>query len=295
MLRIYEKEMMAMGYRKSIVREVFDVLHSMAAYGCSKHEDKKQNGNKPRMDRIYSYSTMKNYLDCAQRFARWARAEHGCRTLADARRFVPVYLSQRMRSDKSPSTLHTDCAALAKLYQCTMKSFGVSLPKRKRADVKQHRQNKEKGHFSEKKHADLKALGRSVGARVSEARRMSPDDVWQTANGLTKVRIKGKGGKIRVVTALDDTPLRLAQKAASEGRNRLIEDIPKYTPFHVWRAEFAQALYEKYARDPALLSDSERYVCRAERKGTVYDRRAMRIVSKMLGHNRLSVVTSYIK
>ena len=51
------------------------------------------------------------------------------------------------------------------------------------------------------------------------------------------------------------------------------------------------------------LERNEQYRCRGERKGAVYDRRAMAIVPRQLGHGqsadpeakRIDVVTSYIK
>jgi hypothetical protein len=38
--------------------------------------------------------------------------------------------------------------------------------------------------------------------------------------------------------------------------------------------------------------DEEKYICRKDKAGIVYDRRAMKIVSKQLGHNRISVIAS---
>ena len=35
------------------------------------------------------------------------------------------------------------------------------------------------------------------------------------------------------------------------------------------------------------------YVCRGELKGTIYDRKAMAIVSDALGHNRISVIAGH--
>ena len=58
---------------------------------------------------------------------------------------------------------------------------------------------------------------------------------------------------------------------------------------------FAQRLYDRLARPVHQIPRKDRYVCRADCKGCVYDKRAMRTVSKALGHNRLGVVTYYIR
>ena len=98
--------------KKSIVRQAKERLWSMAAWGQSKHSDKLQNGGKPAMDKIYSHSTMDNYVDVAVLFVKWARAEHGCKTLEDARQFTGEYLNQRVRDGKSTYPVRRDVAAL---------------------------------------------------------------------------------------------------------------------------------------------------------------------------------------
>ena len=40
-------------------------------------------------------------------------------------------------------------------------------------------------------------------------------------------------------------------------------------------------------------STGEVYVCRGDLKGVVYDRKAMEIASKALGHNRISVIAAH--
>ena len=96
---------------------------------------------------------------------------------------------------------------------------------------------------------------------------------------------------------------RLAERAEAEGRRRVIAHIPNRAPIHAYRRQFAQALYDREARDVRTLARKEQYRCRGERKGVVYDKRAMALVSRQLGHGqstgpeakRIDVVTSYIK
>ena len=281
---------------KSIVRQATERLRSMAAWGQSKHADKAQNGGKPAIDKIYSYSTMRNYIDASARFAKWARKEHGCRDLDQARQYTGEYLKGRMDAGKSAWTVRRDAAALGKLYQCQTTELGVTLPGRNRADVKQHRTGASKGHFSEARNKDLVDLCRSTGLRRHEVAQLRPDDVTQTPDGRTLVHVRqGKGGKARTVQALDNTAARLAEQASLAGRSTVIEHIPKYAPIHEYRAQFAQTMYAQMARDLKTLPSSEKYHCRGDRKGACYDKKAMAAVSVALGHNRLDVMTCYLR
>lgn len=92
--------------------------------------------------------------------------------------------------------------------------------------------------------------------------------------------------------ALDGTPLRIAKAAV--GKEYIFGKIPKYAPIHEWRAAYARTLYAGLARAVADIPPKERYICRAERAGIVYDKKAMAVVSHMLGHARLDVVTNYL-
>lgn len=64
---------------------------------------------------------------------------------------------------------------------------------------------------------------------------------------------------------------------------------------HAYRREYAQKKYEQLARSVEELPRKERYICRKDKKGVVYDKKAMRKVSNNLGHERISVIAqSYI-
>ena len=54
-------------------------------------------------------------------------------------------------------------------------------------------------------------------------------------------------------------------------------------------------MYDKYARKEKDIPPNERYVMRKDRAGEVFDRFAMAVASKNLGHNRISVIAqSYL-
>jgi hypothetical protein len=216
--------------------------------------------------------------------------------LGDAQQFVPEYLTQRIEQGKSAWTVRLEASALAKLYGCGINDFGVVLPQRRRQDVTQHRQDKWVGHFNPNKHKELVAFGEATGLRRHEMAAMTPEDVWADEEGRVVVHVvRGKGGKERFVEALNDTPLVLARKAQAEGKKRIFEKIHKYAPIHEWRAEFARETYCRHARPLKEIPLKERYICRKDKAGTVYDVKAMLQASKSLGHGRADVIAlSYL-
>lgn len=203
------------------------------------------------------------------------------------------------KTKDSAWTVRSYAYALGKLYGCSGKDFGVVLPSRRRQDVKRSRRHAERGHYSEKKNAGLLAIGKDSGLRRSELKKLTPDSVYTDAQGKHYALIRGKGGHVRFSPCLGTALYDAAVKAAAEGKEYIwqavSDKIPSRIPEHAYRAQYAQALYERLARDPAKLPKRDRYVCRCERRGTVYDRKALRAISAALGHARLSIVTAYIK
>ena len=282
-----------MGKSRSIVRQVVDKLLLLAAFGESKFEDKQKNGGKPAMDKIYSSKTMDNYMAVCVRFAKWARDNHGCRTLEEAEQYVGEYLQERIDAGYSAWTIRMEVSALNKLYQRN-DNFGVILPIRRRKDITQHRNQSWKGNYDEGAHPEICGFCRACGVRRHELAALTPEDVW-LENGLAIVHVvQGKGGRERHVTSLDDYPYQVAQQAAAEGKNLIFDSIPALAPIHEYRAQFANALYEQHARPLEEIPKAEHYCCRRDRAGTVYDKVAMQVASTALGHNRLDVMTHYL-
>lgn len=283
--------------RKTMKYQVQERLFGMEAYGHSKHMDKAQNGGKPALDKIYSYSTMSNYMDASVRFARWAKETYGCRDLQSAEKYTGEYLQHRMDSGRSAWTVRRDAAALAKLYQKGTGDLGAVLPKRSRADVTQHRGSVSAGKFSEARNKDLVDFCRSTGLRRHEVGALRPEDVQQRPDGSVFVHVNsGKGGKARIVQALNSRPAEIAAaRSCGSGSGKLFDNIPCRAPIHAYRREYAQELYRQLARPIGSLSKSEVYRCRKDMGGVSFDKQAMKTVSEMLGHNRLDVMTTYLK
>jgi len=285
-----------LGKKVSLTKQGIDELERMAAFGQSKHADKLANGGKPLPGKIHSYNSMKNYKQATYQYLKWAQREHGCRQLADAKQYTGEYLQQRMVDGKSAWTVRLDAAAIAKLYGVETGALGADLPIRRRADVTQHRSGASEGHFSAEKHRDLVDLCLATGLRRCEIARLKPENVQRLPDGRVVVLVaQGKGGKARIVSAINDRPAQLAEAAAAAGQSKIFEHIPKYAPIHEYRAAYANELYQSIARDINSIPAKDRYCCRRDKAGTTYDKQAMLRVSLELGHNRLDVVTAYLK
>ena len=288
--------------------EIKKTLKSKEKFGESKHSAKQKDTMK---DGIYSINTAKMYNRECQKFAKYVIAERGNAKLsvAESRDYAAEYLQQGIENGVSPYTLQMQRSALAKLYGCTGNEI-CDLPARHRAEITRSRNHtivSEKtgkiiknpstraGHFSEKNNADIVAFCRSTGLRRSELESLTGDQLEVTEDGNAYIHLDGyqcKGGRPRVVPVIGDVSnaITLCQNA---GSNKVFPRVPQAMDVHSYRSEYAVAIYNQYARPLDELKRKEKYYCRAELKGVVYDREAMLMASKALGHNRISIIAEH--
>lgn len=284
------------GAFQRMINNMFRILRQMIEPGRSKHADKLINNGKPLLDKIYSFRTLELYQAVCCSFLIWAFLEYGCTKINEAREFIPMYLEMRIANGLSAWTVHLDASALAKLYQCSYLDFGVVLPNRKRGDIGKNIIDYDKLVYYEKKYPILAAFCRSCGLRRKEILMVRVQDIYLDTKGRVIVYVRqGKGGKKREVEALDDYPLRVRDMAIDEGRQYVFANIPTDVPIHVWRKIFAQNVYYLLERPIETLKIAQRYYCRSEMRGQIFDRWAMSEASKRLGHGRLGVMTTYLK
>lgn len=262
-------------------------------------------------DGIYSLNTSKMYNRECQKFADYVIQQHGNAKLSveESRDYATEYLKNGIENGMSPYTLQMQRSALAKLYGCTGNDI-CDLPPRHRAEITRSRnhtvvsgktgkiiknQSVCAGRFSEKNHAEIVAFCRSTGLRRSELESLTGDQLEITEDGDAYIHLHGyqcKGGRPRVVPVIGDisNAITLCQNA---GRNKVFPRVPQAMDVHSYRSEYAVAIYNQYARPLDELERKEKYYCRAELKGTVYDRAAMLEASKALGHNRISIIAEH--
>ncbi len=280
-----------MSNNKSIKYQVQGILREKLAIGESRHKAK---ADKNDSDKIFSWSTYNNYVKVCTEFGKWAKNKYGEKSIVNSRKYVPDYLNYRISKNLSAWTVALDASALAKLYNCKSNDFGVDLPERKRADIKRSRSGV-KG-FDEKKHEVIVGFCKATGVRISELRMLKKSDMILKEEHWYVHIAQGKGGKERIAPTLEEyKPLidKLVEPLKPDEKLFKPKEIPDRLPCHQYRAYYAKTQYNRLARDVNEISRNNRYVCRNDKKGTVYDKKAMLEVSRMLGHNRIDVIASH--
>ncbi|MGI6128386.1 MAG: hypothetical protein ACOYEF_15855 [Planifilum sp.] len=265
--------------------------------GTSKHADKARYGA-PKADKIYSRTTLQTYKRECSRFTSWCY-DRDIRDLIGAREAAPDYLRELIDRGLSASSVHTAAFAMAKGLGCKVRDFDVDLPIRHRADYTRSRERVERDiNFNERKHGNFVEFCRSTGLRRDELRQLEGRDIRQRGEDVFIHVRHGKGGREREVQVYSTPEVKreIVEHARSIGpHDRYFDSINTNADIHHYRADFAARVYHEHARPLENLSREEKYYCRGDRKGEVFDREAMRIASEQLGHSRIDVIAqSYL-
>lgn len=275
---------MAHKNKKSLIRQTQERLDSMLAIGQSKYEDKKLDLTERK---IYSWNTYRSYLQHCCQFVRYCRDNHHCKNLADCRQYVQEWMESR--KDLSAYTQKLSASALRKLYSESLEELGITTKRAARSEITRSRGTaKRDSHFSEEKNAEFVEFCRSTGLRRSEITKLRGDQLIER-DGQYYIETFGKGGRFRIITICGDVEL-VVRKMQAAGKGKVWAKVPGNADIHSYRADYATRIYSSHARPIEELPRSEKYICRKDKSGIVYDRKAMLEASKALGHNRISVV-----
>lgn len=278
-----------MGHRnkKSLIRQTQERLDSMLAIGESKHQDKKIDLTERK---IYSWNTYKSYLQQCCQFVKYCRDNHHCKNLADCRQYVQEWMESRQ--ELSAYTQKLSASALCKLYGESLEELGITTKRAVRSEITRSRGTaKRDSHFSEEKNADFVEFCRSTGLRRSEITKLRGDQLIER-DGEYYIETTGKGGRFRIIPICGDVEL-VVRKMQAAGTGKVWKKIPSNADIHSYRSDFATRLYLLHAREIDSLPRKERYICRRDKVGTIYDRQAMLIASQALGHNRIDVIAQH--
>lgn len=272
----------------SLVKQVEDCLMEMMSPGESKYEDKL---NDMTGEKIYSYGTLKSYMDLSCRFVKWCKAKYPkCRVLSDCKPYIEEYINSLTRYKNSSKK--TVRSALNKLY---LEDCGVKIGPRLRADiVRSRKETVGDKHFSEENNADLIEFCRGTGLRnYKELQVITGNMLKKREDGYWLMGVKGKNGlfrNVRVFPGFEETVVRLCKEA---GDGKVWTHVHSNADVHSYRADYAQLWYREFARPIEDIPRKERYYCRKDKRGTVYDRKALLTVSRYLGHNRIDVMVQH--
>lgn len=289
-----EKAQQKESYRKT-ARERLQAMVN-AGMGSKRSEDKAEADTK---NKIYSKATFETYKQQFRHFADWLEQAHPeAETLEDARAFVDDYLRHLIELERSAYSISTAKAAIAKIMGVEATQF-IATPPRLRADIKRSRGEAVRDkHISDKKEEELARFTSATGLRRKEMTMIKSDDLF-FKNGQAYLNItKGtKGGKSRIAKIVGETEEETKEivEWIQSKDGRLFNKLSSNYDNHYYRATYANRLYNQLKRDIDKIPTQERYVMRKDRAGEVYDKQAMLLVSKSLGHNRISVIAqSYL-
>lgn len=315
--------------KKSLKLQITEALTSKMTAGRSKHIDKQA---KATGEHIYSYETLRSYIKQACYFADYCKEHHKAKTLQDCRQYVDEFLQYDIDRGLSASTIKLRASALAKLYGCSSTEF-IKTPARRRADITRSRGEKVRDkHFSEKNNAELINFCRGTGCRRNVLEKLTGADLihrrtleqemkdlkaiarMRTLTEADQTRLKmlketleefrdqdyfihhrkDKGGKYRFAPIIGEHKQEIIDRMKSTAPDRKVwEHVSGNADIHGYRADYATAIYNMYARPLSELSPDQLYICRRDLRGKAYDREAMLITSKALGHNRRSVIAGH--
>lgn len=166
------------GYVKDLHQQAYEQMQGKLAIGQSRAEDKRNGVTK---DKIYSYATYETYWRHIRYFIKWVRKSHPeCTTLKKAKRYVPEWLAERVNAGLSAWTIHTELAALCKLYGIAADDPDrFQAPSRHRENIKRSRNDVDRDrHFSVPNNLELIKFCKGTGVRRNVLQRLRGDDLW---------------------------------------------------------------------------------------------------------------------
>lgn len=294
--------------KESLVYQVQKCLESELAIGESKSNDKaieasrlreKKKGNsnakltfeeRITIHKIYSWKTFRDYQHNCCTFVKWCKDKYNCKTLEECRPYVNEWITSL--SEYSAYTQKAYVCAVAKLYNCTTMDFNPT-PIRHRADITRSRtEAKRDKNFSEAINKEFIAFCKGTGLRKSELECLRGDQLlFKNGHYYIAVTRGAKGGRYREAPIISDIhSIVIHIKKAGDGK---VWDYVPDLDVHSYRSEYCCTIYRKYARPIEEIPKKERYICRGDLKGVIYDKKAMLIASQCLGHNRISVIAGH--
>ncbi len=304
-----------MSHRPSLIYAVCLRFDGLKAIGLSRHSEKRRlradsdarGETRPVValstGRIHADKTLETYKGIALRYAHWARATYGVRSIGelDARASLLVtgYLRARVDAGDSPYSLKTTRSALRMFYrpaytvqdrEDAVRHLGadVALPLRRRENITRSRHDvaMDREIVVERYHAII-AFCRATGVRRRELAALVVADVSDRNSGLI-VRVRnGKGGKERDVPVLPGQEDSVHHVTKGRGAPETIfPRVPVRLDIHSYRREYAQALYCAGTTRP-LPAPEGRLA-----PGSIDQARAL-YVSHALGHARVDIMTRH--
>lgn len=294
-----------MGKKIKLKKQLRDSLYEKRrkGIGVSKHSLKNEHNSTPY---IHADATYQTYLKQCIYFAEWVVSNYGQKDMGEAFNYVAMYLQECEARGQSAWTIQTKMNAIAKAYGISTEKIPYTAPKRHRSDVKRSRGLVARDNLDlSKEEVQLQlALGRGFGFRRGELENFHWEDLIFTDKKIyAKIerhngQIAAKGGRKRIIEGfLEPEERKIIEKSYkyANGIGKAVARVNSHLDEHASRADYACRCYKAYARDIKKISKEDKYICRKDKAGIIYDKKALAVCSKNLGHNRICVVSeSYL-
>jgi len=257
-------------------------------YARAKHDIKDLHNSTPY---IHSENTFKTYHAQVNHFCDWCK-NNGIKEHSEALQRVPEYMQHLNDSGKSAWSQSTALNALAKAFDKSTTDFDYKLPQRSRSDIVRSRGAAVRdAHFSPENNKDLIRFCDATGLRKRELSALKGS--YKTVkDGKLYIHVyNGKGGKERDVLVNRDVQF-VSNMMDRAGDGKVFPKLHNGADYHHYRGNYATNLYLSLARPLDKIPPKERYICRGDMKGKIFDKQAMAIVSQNLGHNRIDVIAN---
>lgn len=301
----------------SLVYQLMQIVTPMIRFGESRREEKrkerercKETGeiwNPTRTSGIFESDTLKTYLKQCCIFLRWIKDKYKVKDITKVTKEMAIeYLAYRRDRGDSAWTLQTIKSAINKIFRFKINvgNKDIDLPRRKKEDVVRSRVPRAHDKkINRDNYMDLITFLHATGLRRNEVKKLKKKNI-KRINGVYNVIVLpkaaggAKNGRGRVVESLKsmqgeiDDVIRNAKKNNSE---YMFPKIPSKLDIHELRAYYANDKYDEVVEELPQAKASDLYITKDKQ---VYDKRALKRVSKNMGHNRIYVIVnsySYIK
>lgn len=309
-----------MGRGIAFKEQLFRVLNNKNCFGQSKYLAKKesyQNGNKGKVNGIYSKKTMSDYKTVAKLFNDWQKQRgYRFKDIKEVKELHLIeFLKERQSKGMSAWTGSRDMSALNKIFGTSLTKVSAGLTSRKMNDIKNNRglsNNYRSSVYAKNK--DIIDFVGACGVRRGSLTIITPKDFIRDEKGICyAVHVKEKGGRERNSYILSSKQVAITDFVNTHMQTNGTElgfwdKIDKNLNVHWYRAEYAENLYSelkeckengnKYMngrfQEVINISKLEQAVSKYGDKTKGHDTELLGIVSQSLGHNRIDVMNHYI-
>lgn len=212
-----------------------------------KYKDRLEVNN--MQDKIFSISTVKNYMASIDRFGDFLiKSGHKKISIEECVKYVPDYIQFRRDAGIAETTIHAEICAIAKATHTH--SFDYERIERSTADITKGRNPKAPSHYN-----PAYEMNKIIGLRRNDLKRVRVCDIKEY-NNRTEIVIKGcKGGKTNTQILYSDKDRQALRDYIKNnnlsGNDKLFEkDLFRNSlDFQSCRREAAQRHYREYKED----------------------------------------------